>query len=151
TLRAHLYELAAKNAAPRPAAPGSAGPLAFLGGGVHPHAVPAAVDMLLQRSEFYTSYTPYQPEVSQGTLQAIFEFQTLVAELTGLDIANASMYDGATACAEAVLMARRLTGRTRTVFAGGKHPEYLATAKTYLQALPGGIDVVPRDPKTGTM
>ena len=105
--------------------------------------------MLLLRSEFYTSYTPYQPEVAQGTLQAIFEFQTLVAELTGMDIANASMYDGATACAEAILMARRLTGRNRTLFMGGKHPEYLEVAHTYLAALPGGIEVLPRDPRSG--
>jgi glycine dehydrogenase subunit 1 len=139
TLRVHLQELAARNATP----------LAFLGAGLHPHAIPAAVDMLLQRSEFYTSYTPYQPEVAQGTLQAIFEYQTLVAELTGLEIANASMYDGATACAEAVLMARRVTGRTRTVFMGGKHPEYLEVARTYLSALPGQVEVLERDPKTG--
>ena len=150
TLRAHLFELAAKNHPPRPLSPGTGGPLTFLGAGLHPHAVPAAVDMLLQRSEFYTSYTPYQPEVSQGTLQAIFEFQTIVAELTGLDIANASMYDGATACAEAVLMARRITGRARTVFLGGKHPEYLEVLRTMLTALPGEIDVLPRDPETGT-
>jgi glycine dehydrogenase subunit 1 len=144
TLRAQLHELAARNAAPGPG-----GPLTFLGAGLHPHAIPAAVDMLLQRSEFYTSYTPYQPEVAQGTLQAIFEYQTIVAELTGLEIANASMYDGATACAEAVLMARRITGRTRTVFMGGKHPEYLEVARTYLSALPGKVDVLPRDARTG--
>jgi glycine dehydrogenase subunit 1 len=148
TLKAHLHELAARNAATAPLAPGG-GPLAFLGAGLHPHAIPAAVDMLLQRSEFYTSYTPYQPEVAQGTLQAIFEFQTMVAELTGLEIANASMYDGATACAEAVLMARRITGRSRTVFMGGKHPEYLEVARTYLAALPGRVDVLARDPQTG--
>src|SRR5688572_7255932 len=149
TLRAHLHELAAKNAATRPLAAGSTGPLAFLGAGLHPHAIPAAVDMLLQRSEFYTSYTPYQPEVSQGTLQAIFEFQTIVAELTGLEIANASMYDGATACAEAVLMARRITGRERTLFLGGKHPEYLEVARTMLAALPGSVDLLPRDAERG--
>ncbi|HKA90961.1 MAG TPA: aminomethyl-transferring glycine dehydrogenase subunit GcvPA [Haliangiales bacterium] len=148
TLRAHLHELAGRNAAARPYAAG-AGPLAFLGAGVHPHTIPAAVDMLLQRSEFYTSYTPYQPEVSQGTLQAIFEFQTIVAELTGLEVANASMYDGATACAEAVLMARRVTGRDRTLFLGGKHPEYLEVCRTVLSALPGSVDVVPRNPRTG--
>jgi glycine dehydrogenase subunit 1 len=141
TLMAHLHELAARNGTPRPLAPGSAGPLAFLGAGLHPHTIPAAVDMLLRRSEFYTSYTPYQPEVAQGTLQAVFEFQTMVAELTGLEIANASMYDGATACAEAVLMARRLTGRSHTVVAAGVHPEYVATCRTYLQALPGKLEV----------
>ena len=149
TLRAHLHELAAKNAPPRPLSAGTSGPLSFLGAGLHPHAIPAAVDMLLQRAEFYTSYTPYQPEVAQGTLQAIFEFQTIVAELTGLDIANASMYDGATACAEAVLMARRVTGRTRTVFLGGKHPEYLEVLHTMLRALPGQVDVLSRDPESG--
>jgi glycine dehydrogenase subunit 1 len=148
TLRAHLHELAGRNAAARPFAPGG-GPLAFLGAGVHPHAIPAAVDMLLQRSEFYTSYTPYQPEVAQGTLQSIFEFQTIVAELTGLEVANASMYDGSTACAEAALMARRVTGRDRTLFLGGKHPEYLDVCTTILSALPGKVEVVPRDKKTG--
>ncbi|MBI4509042.1 MAG: aminomethyl-transferring glycine dehydrogenase subunit GcvPA [Deltaproteobacteria bacterium] len=145
SLRVHLGELAARNGALRPLAPGSPGPLVFAGAGLHPHAVPAAVDMLLSRSEFYTAYTPYQPEVSQGTLQAIFEFQTMVCELTGLDIANASMYDGASACAEAVLMARRLTGRLRVVFDSGVHPEYLETARTYLAALTGGIEVMSRD------
>jgi glycine dehydrogenase subunit 1 len=141
TLKAHLAELAGQNAACRPYAAGS-GPLAFLGAGLHPHAIPAAVDMLLQRSEFYTSYTPYQPEIAQGTLQAIFEFQTIVSELTGLDVANASMYDGASGCAEAILMARRVTGRNHTVVAKGLHPEYLQVAHTYLGALPGRIDVV---------
>jgi glycine dehydrogenase subunit 1 len=145
SLKAHLGELAARNGAPRPLAVGSTGPLAFLGAGLHPHTIPAAVDMLLQRAEFYTAYTPYQPEVSQGTLQAIFEFQTMVAELTGLENANASMYDGATACAEAILMARRITGRPRVVFLGDVHPEYLATSRTYLRALPGSIDTVPID------
>jgi glycine dehydrogenase subunit 1 len=149
TLRTHLTDLAGRNAAARPFAAGGGGPLAFLGAGVHPHAIPAAVDMLLQRSEFYTSYTPYQPEVAQGTLQAIFEFQTIVAELTGLEVANASMYDGSTACAEAVLMARRVTGRDRTIFLGGKHPEYLDVCRTVLAALPGTVDVVPRNPRTG--
>ncbi len=148
TLRMHLHELAERNAASRPVAPSGA-TLAFLGAGLHPHAIPAAVDMLLQRSEFYTSYTPYQPELAQGTLQAVFEFQTIVSELTGLEVANASMYDGATACTEAVLMARRVTGRDRALFLGGKHPEYLEVARTYLAALPGRADVVPRDPKTG--
>ncbi|HEX4456806.1 MAG TPA: aminomethyl-transferring glycine dehydrogenase subunit GcvPA [Polyangia bacterium] len=106
--------------------------LSFLGGGVTPHTIPSAVDMLLQRSEWYTSYTPYQPEISQGTLQAIFEFQTIVSELFGLDVANASMYDGASAAAEAVLMARRVTGRRHAIVAGAIHPHYTQTIDSYL-------------------
>lgn len=106
--------------------------LSFLGAGVTPHTIPSAVDMLLQRSEWYTSYTPYQPEISQGTLQAIFEFQTIVCELYGLGVANASMYDGASAAAEAVLMARRLTGKRHAIVAGAMHPQYEQTIDTYL-------------------
>jgi len=96
----------------------------FVGGGAYRHHIPASVDHLIQRSEFLTSYTPYQPEVSQGTLQALFEFQTQVAMLTGMDVANASMYDGSTACAEAVAMARRVTKRPGAVLSGGLHPQY---------------------------
>ncbi len=98
----------------------------FLGAGAYRHHVPATVDHLIQRSEFLTSYTPYQPEITQGTLQALFEFQTQVANLTGMEVANASMYDGSTAAAEAVLMAHRLTKRTKAVLAGGIHPQYRA-------------------------
>ena len=87
----------------------------FIGAGAYRHHVPATVDHLIQRSEFLTSYTPYQPEISQGTLQTLFEFQTQVALITGMDVANASMYDGSTATAEAVLMAHRLTGRRRAL------------------------------------
>jgi len=109
--------------------------LSFLGGGMYRHHVPPAVDQLLQRSEFYTAYTPYQAELSQGTLQAIFEFQTVVCELFGTDVANASMYDGASAAAEAVLMARRIKRRTHVVLSEGLHPEYIQTIRTYVQGL----------------
>src|SRR6201996_2925192 len=96
----------------------------FLGAGAYRHHVPASVDHLIQRSEFLTSYTPYQPEIAQGTLQILFEFQTQVAALTGMEVANASMYDGSTACGEAVLMAHRLTKRKKAVLSGGLHPQY---------------------------
>ncbi|HLW92429.1 MAG TPA: aminomethyl-transferring glycine dehydrogenase subunit GcvPA [Roseiarcus sp.] len=102
----------------------------FLGAGAYRHHVPASVDHLIQRSEFLTSYTPYQPEIAQGTLQVLFEFQTQVAALTGMEVANASMYDGSTACAEAVLMAHRLTRRKRTVLSGALHPHYAEVVRT---------------------
>lgn len=108
--------------------------LSFLGAGAYPHFSPAVVDNILQRAEFYSAYTPYQPEVSQGTLQAIFEFQTLVAMLFGLEVANASMYDGASATAEAALMALRLAPkRPRIVLARSLHPQYRETVRTYLE------------------
>jgi glycine dehydrogenase subunit 1 len=119
----HLGRLAAKNI--------SAGSVPFFcGAGAYRHHLPAAVDHLIQRSEFLTSYTPYQPEISQGTLQYLFEFQTQVALLTGMEVANASMYDGSTATAEAVLMAQRLTKRPRGVLSGALHPHYAATVET---------------------
>ncbi|WP_306027102.1 aminomethyl-transferring glycine dehydrogenase subunit GcvPA [Stappia sp. MMSF_3263] len=96
----------------------------FVGAGAYKHHVPASVDHLIQRSEFLTSYTPYQPEVTQGTLQYLFEFQTQVAALTGMEVANASMYDGSTGTAEAVLMAHRVTRRNKAVLSGGLHPHY---------------------------
>jgi glycine dehydrogenase subunit 1 len=102
----------------------------FCGAGSYRHHVPATVDHLIQRSEFLTSYTPYQPEIAQGTLQALFEFQTQVAMLTGMEVANASMYDGSTATAEAVLMADRITGRNRAVLAASLHPHYADTVRT---------------------
>jgi len=108
----------------------------FVGAGAYRHHVPATVDHLIQRSEFLTSYTPYQPEIAQGTLQYLFEFQTQVAALTGMDVANASMYDGSTACGEAVLMAHRVTRRRRAVLSGGLHPQYAAVVRT-LSAMAG--------------
>src|SRR5579871_3956418 len=102
----------------------------FVGAGAYRHHVPASVDHLIQRSEFLTSYTPYQPEIAQGTLQYLFEFQTQVALITGMEVANASMYDGSTACAEAVLMAHRLTKRRKAVLSGGLHPHYGEVVRT---------------------
>jgi glycine dehydrogenase subunit 1 len=112
----------------------------FVGGGAYRHHVPATVDHLIQRSEFLTSYTPYQPEIAQGTLQYLFEFQTQVAALTAMDVANASMYDGSTACGEAVLMAHRVTRRRKAVLSGGLHPQYAEVVRT-LSAM-AGDDVV---------
>lgn len=102
----------------------------FVGAGAYRHHVPATVDHLIQRSEFLTSYTPYQPEIAQGTLQVLFEFQTQVARLTGMEVANASMYDGSTALAEAVLMAHRITRRDKAVLSGGVHPHYRGVVET---------------------
>ena len=102
----------------------------FVGAGAYRHHIPATVDHLIQRSEFLTAYTPYQPEISQGTLQTLFEFQSQVAILTGMDVANASMYDGSTACAEAIMMASRVTRRDKAVMAGSVHPHYVAASQT---------------------
>jgi len=134
-----IADMAAKNVA------ASACP-SFLGAGAYRHHVPASVDQLLLRGEFLTSYTPYQPEVSQGTLQALFEFQTQVALLTQMDIANASLYDGATACAEAVMMANRLTGRKKALLAGGLHPHYREVAQTFARCTGFTVDALPPDP-----
>jgi glycine dehydrogenase subunit 1 len=117
----------------------------FIGAGAYRHHVPASVDHLIQRSEWLTAYTPYQPEFSQGTLQTLFEFQTQVAALTGMEVANASMYDGSTATAEAVLMARRLTRRDRVVVAGGVHPHYRDVVESYLAGM-GGLELLQYDP-----
>ena len=130
-LRTRMSALADRNLAPDLSA-------VFLGAGAYPHHTPTLVDQILLRSEFATAYTPYQPEVSQGTLQAVFEFQTFVALLTGLEVANASMYDGASATAEAVLMARRLLPDRGTVWISrALHPHYRAVVATYLRGLPG--------------
>ena len=102
----------------------------FLGCGAYRHHVPASVDHLIQRGEYLTAYTPYQPEIAQGTLQMLFEFQTQVARLLGTDVANASMYDGSTACWEAIVMARRVTRRGRAVLSSGLHPHYVSVAQT---------------------
>ncbi len=118
----------------------------FVGAGAYKHHVPASVDHLIQRSEFLTSYTPYQPEVSQGTLQDLFEFQTQVANLTGMEVANASMYDGSTATAEAVLMAHRLTKRRKAVLSGGLHPQYRSVVRTISRTASDAVAELPPDP-----
>lgn len=138
---ATLEGMAAKNtAATKPS---------FLGAGVYSHFSPTIVDHLIQRSEFFTSYTPYQPEISQGTLQYIFEFQTLVCQLTGMEVANASMYDGSTAMAEAYLMAQRVTRREKIVVAKSVHPEYREVATTYDQHGDSEIVEIGYDAATG--
>jgi len=135
-----LQRLAAKNV--------TAGSVPFFcGAGAYRHHVPATVDHIIQRSEFLTSYTPYQPEIAQGTLQYLYEFQTQVANLTGMPVANASLYDGSTAMAEGVLMATRVTRRNKAVISGGVHPHYFAATETVVhavgvetEALPAAID-----------
>lgn len=136
-----MENLAAKNSASRKTS--------FLGAGAYAHYSPTIVDHLIQRSEFFTSYTPYQPEVTQGTLQYIFEFQTLVCQLTGMDVANASMYDGSTAMAEAFLMAQRVTKKDKVVIAETVHPEYLEVGKTYTQHGDLTIETVHFDKESG--
>lgn len=118
----------------------------FVGAGAYRHHIPASVDHLIQRSEFLTSYTPYQPEIAQGTLQTLFEFQTQVAKLTAMEVANASMYDGSTAAAEAVLMAHRITGRRKAVLAGGLHPHYCAVVETVSEMAGDEVVALAPDP-----
>ena len=125
----------------------------FLGAGAYRHYTPAVVDQLLLRGEWYTAYTPYQPEVSQGTLQSIYEYESLIAELTGLDVVSASHYDGAAATAEAALMTCRAAGRTRVLVSRGVHPDYRATIRTYLSAGRLAVEEVPLvsdGPEAGT-
>ncbi len=131
----HLSALAAQNISASSSA-------FFVGGGAYKHHVPASVDYIIQRSEFLTSYTPYQPEITQGTLQYLFEFQTQVAELFAMDVANASMYDGSTAACEAVLMAQRLTKRRKAVISGRVHPHYREVIATSCQHGDGVLDLV---------
>lgn len=121
----------------------------FCGAGAYKHHVPASVDHLIQRSEFLTSYTPYQPEIAQGTLQVLFEFQTQVAALTGMDVANASMYDGSTGTAEAVLMAHRLTKRRKAVLSGGLHPHYAEVVRTLSAMAEDEVVSLPPDVSAG--
>jgi len=134
SLFAELSRLAARNRVEHPP---------FVGAGAYPHHVPPTVDQLLLRGEFFTAYTPYQPEVAQGTLQALFEWQTFVTLLTGLEVSNASMYDGSTAMAEAALMATRVTGRRKVVVSAAVHPGYRAVLATYLASTGDEIVTVP--------
>jgi glycine dehydrogenase subunit 1 len=138
-LSQHLWDLSSRNKNMYECA-------SFLGGGSYNHYIPALVDALISRGEFLTSYTPYQPEISQGTLQAIFEFQTFICQITGLDIANASMYDGASSAAEAVLMARRVKpDRSKILVSAAVHPNYRRVMRTYTANLPVDIVELPYD------
>ena len=140
-LRRHLAELG-----------GQPAPQAMIGAGAYQHAAPILVDQLLLRTEFYSAYTPYQPEISQGTLQGIFEYQSMIASLCGLDVANASTYDGASSCAEAVLMAHRQLRKKRhkILVSAGLHPEYLQVLSAYLAAAGLEIQEIPLSPEGRT-
>jgi glycine dehydrogenase subunit 1 len=136
-LESHLKELAARNG-------NGTARVSFLGGGAYDHFIPAAVDAIASRSEFYTAYTPYQAEASQGSLQAFFEYQTLICQLTGMDVSNASLYEGGTAVSEAVFMAMRVTGRhQKVVMLESVHPEYRQVCQTYLRQVNFELVVVP--------
>ena len=123
--------------------------ISFAGAGAYGHFIPAALNYILSRSEFVTSYTPYQAEIAQGTLQSVFEFQSYITMLTGMDLANASMYDGASACAEAVLMAMRITGKRRILVSRALHPHYREVINTYTQGMDADVRSIPFDPQTG--
>jgi glycine dehydrogenase subunit 1 len=133
-LIAYFRDLAAKNAANFQS---------FLGAGAYSHFIPVIIDSLISRSEFFTAYTPYQPELSQGTLQYIFEFQTMTCQLTGMEVANASLYDGSTGLAEAVLMAQRITRRDKFVIAGSVHPQYREVVELYTKHMGLQFDTAP--------
>ncbi len=136
-LEAEIRRLAARNV-------GGGSRISFLGGGVYDHFVPAAVDEVTSRGEFYTAYTPYQAEASQGSLQAFFEYQSLICELTGMDVSNASLYEGGTAVSEAAFMAMRVTNRhEKIVVLGSSHPEYIQILKTYLRNISCELAIVP--------
>jgi len=132
-LSAHLTELAARNV-------DTTHQLSFLGAGIYDHYVPAVVDTVLQRGEFLTAYTPYQPEMSQGVLQAIFEYQTAICELTGMDVSNASGYDGTTVAADACYIAKHATGKTKIVVTEATNPQVRQVVKTYAPGF--GLEVV---------
>ncbi|MCX7421482.1 MAG: aminomethyl-transferring glycine dehydrogenase subunit GcvPA [Planctomycetia bacterium] len=141
-LEAHMRDVVSQNV-------GASGRISFLGGGIYDHFIPAAVDTIAGRSEFYTAYTPYQAEASQGSLQAFFEYQTLICQLTGMDVSNASLYEGASSVVEAVLMAMRITKRhDKVVVLGSVHPEYRDTLNTYVRHL--GCEVVTVPTPNGT-
>ncbi|MGH7129202.1 MAG: glycine dehydrogenase, partial [Planctomycetaceae bacterium] len=136
-LESRVRRLAEQNA-------GASSRVCFLGGGVYDHFIPAAVDEIASRGEFYTAYTPYQPEASQGSLQAFFEYQTLICQLTGMEVSNASLYEGGTAVSEAAFMAMRITRRhEKVVVLGSVHPEYRQVLETYLSHLESEVIVVP--------
>src|SRR6185437_921751 len=132
-LSRHLEELAARNV-------DSGKELSFLGAGIYDHYVPAVVDTVLQRGELLTAYTPYQPEMSQGVLQAIFEYQTVICELTGMDVSNASGYDGTTVAADACYVAKHTTGRTKVILAEALNPQVRQVVKTYAPGF--GLEVI---------